>query len=317
MAHGRDTSSEAWRRILEEGDEFKRLRWIFKRLPSEPRCQMCHAPFRGFGGVLLRAVKGLGPSSLNPRYCNDCELIGADYPGGAEVDVAMLFADLRGSTSLAEQSTTWEYTAVIDRFYREAARVLIESDALIEKLIGDAVTAIFVGGLAGPQYVPVPSKLDAASSRSPAVRRPQATRSRSASVCTSGGHSSVQWVSRTVLQRLGPLAIPSTWRPGCPIAQRAARCWSAELSWWPPVSIRPLTRCAASTSRAEPSLWMPSCSRPPRARNAPREELLDPVTSRRFLHIDLSHHRSTRNARNVFHRLGRPTSSISNHVCPE
>jgi len=145
--------SDEWSRILEHGDHFKPYRRVLRLLPSDPRCELCRAPFAGLGGAFVRAVKGIRPSTLNPRYCNDCELLGDQFPGGAETDVAMLFVDIRGSTTLAEGLTPWDFSAVIDRFYRAATDVLIDAGALIEKLIGDEVTAIFAPGFAGRQYV--------------------------------------------------------------------------------------------------------------------------------------------------------------------
>lgn len=145
--------SAAWSRILEQGDHFRHARRWFSRLPSAPRCELCLAPFSGVGGAVLRTVKGIRPSTLNPRYCNDCELLSAECPGGAETDVAMLFVDIRGSTTLAEDMTPVAFSAVIDQFYRVATDVLIEAGALIEKLMGDEVTAIFAPGFAGPEYV--------------------------------------------------------------------------------------------------------------------------------------------------------------------
>jgi adenylate cyclase len=145
--------SPEWSRILEQGDHFRNARRILKLLPSAPRCELCRAPFSGVGGALLRAVIGIKPSTLNPRFCNDCELLSAEYPGGAETDVAMLFVDIRGSTTLAQDMTPAAFSAVIDRFYRVASDVLIDAGALVEKLIGDEVTAIFAPGFAGAQYV--------------------------------------------------------------------------------------------------------------------------------------------------------------------
>lgn len=145
--------SPEWSRILEQGDHFRHWRRWLRLLPSAPRCELCRVPFAGAGGVLVRTVKGIKPSTLNPRYCNDCELIGAQFPGGAETDVAMLFVDIRGSTALAQDMTPAAFSAVIDRFYRVASDVLIDAGALIEKLIGDEVTAIFAPGFAGPLYV--------------------------------------------------------------------------------------------------------------------------------------------------------------------
>ncbi len=36
----------------------KRLRRFMRLLPRDPRCKFCNAPFRGVGGVLVRAVFG-------------------------------------------------------------------------------------------------------------------------------------------------------------------------------------------------------------------------------------------------------------------
>jgi adenylate cyclase len=102
---------------------------------------------------MVRTVKGIRPSALNPRYCNDCELVSEDHPGGAEVDAALLFADIRGSTTLAETMEPAEYSAVISRFFSEASGVLIHAGALIDNLAGDGVNAIFARGFAGDHYV--------------------------------------------------------------------------------------------------------------------------------------------------------------------
>jgi adenylate cyclase len=145
--------SDEWARILEHGDNFRHHRRWFRLLPSAPRCELCFAPFSGVGGMALRLVKGIRPSRLNPRFCNDCELLGEEFPGGAETEVAMVFVDIRGSTTLAEGMTPGAFSVVIDRFYRAATDVLIDAGALIEKLIGDGVTAIFAPGFAGDAYV--------------------------------------------------------------------------------------------------------------------------------------------------------------------
>jgi adenylate cyclase len=147
-----EQNHEEWERILEEGDEFKRLRWLFRWLPGNPRCELCLAPFAGPGGALVK-LRGLKRSALNPRFCNDCELLATEHPGGAEVEAALLFADIRGSTAMAEGMAPAEFSRIIDGFYRQAGEVLIAEGALIEKLIGDEVTAIFVKGFAGPHFI--------------------------------------------------------------------------------------------------------------------------------------------------------------------
>lgn len=80
----------------------KRLRHSLRVLPRDPRCKFCNALFRGIGGVIFRSLFGKQQSVLNPRFCNLCEQASREFPGGAEVDMSMLFADVRGSTALSE-----------------------------------------------------------------------------------------------------------------------------------------------------------------------------------------------------------------------
>jgi adenylate cyclase len=74
-------------------------------------------------------------------------------PGGAELDIAILFADVRGSTQLGERLGPTEYASLLNRFYKAATETLIRHDAVIDKLIGDAVMALFIPGFCGPHYV--------------------------------------------------------------------------------------------------------------------------------------------------------------------
>lgn len=64
----------------------------------------------------------------------------------------MLFADIRGSTTLGERLGPAEYALQLNRFYGAATEVLIRHDALIDKLIGDEVMALFISGFCGPDY---------------------------------------------------------------------------------------------------------------------------------------------------------------------
>ncbi len=131
----------------------KRLRRLNRRLPSDPRCRFCNAPFRGIGGALERMIFGKRQSSLNPRYCNMCDEASRRFPGGAEVPMSMLFADVRGSTALSETMSPMAFSRLINRFYTRAARLIGEEDGLVEKLAGDSVAAFWGAGFAGPDYV--------------------------------------------------------------------------------------------------------------------------------------------------------------------
>ena len=131
----------------------KRLRQIFRLLPRDPRCKFCNAPFAGIGGALMKVVFGKERSVLNPRYCNLCDQASRAFPGGAEVEMSMLFADVRGSTALSATMRPTEFSKLIGRFYAKSTKFIIEEDGLVEKLAGDAVAAFWGAGFAGPDYV--------------------------------------------------------------------------------------------------------------------------------------------------------------------
>ncbi len=131
----------------------KRLRQIFRMLPRDPRCKFCNAPFAGIGGALMKAVFGKERSALNPRFCNLCEQASREFPGGAEVEMSMLFVDVRGSTALSEKMGPTEFSKLIGRFYAGSTKLIIEEDGLVEKLAGDAVAAFWGAGFAGPDYM--------------------------------------------------------------------------------------------------------------------------------------------------------------------
>jgi adenylate cyclase len=130
----------------------KRMHRFLRVLPHDPRCKFCHAPFEGVGGVIVRALYGKKRSTLNPRFCNICEDFANKNPGGHEVEMSMLFADVRGSTALSEQMNPTDFSRLINRFYVESTNAIIQEDGLVEKLAGDAVAAFWGAGVAGPDY---------------------------------------------------------------------------------------------------------------------------------------------------------------------
>ena len=145
---------DLWRAFLESGTEerYRSQRRLFRWLPTDPRCKFCNAPFHGVGSVLVRAAYGKRPSIMNPQICNVCEEFASTHQGGAEIELSMLFADARGSTSIAERMSPAEFSRLINRFYKVGTGVLIRSDALVDKLIGDQVTGLYVPGIAGPDH---------------------------------------------------------------------------------------------------------------------------------------------------------------------
>lgn len=131
----------------------KQVYRVFRLLPHDPRCKLCYTPFEGIGGMLARSLFGRKPSTLNPRFCNVCEDFANKYPGGHEVEMSMLFADIRGSTALSEGMNPTAFSRLINRFFIKTTKVITQEDGLVEKLAGDAVAAFWGAGFAGPEYV--------------------------------------------------------------------------------------------------------------------------------------------------------------------
>jgi len=96
---------------------------------------------------------GKRPSDGNPNVCSSCQENLVRHRGGAEVDGAMLFADIRGSTALAEQMSPTDFRDVLDRFYRVASQAVFEHDGAVDKFVGDELVAMFYQSLAGERYV--------------------------------------------------------------------------------------------------------------------------------------------------------------------
>ena len=141
-----------WRGILEgTAPGFAAGRGILRLIPSSPRCKLCLAPFSGLGGQLMRVI-GRRPWAKNPNMCGLCFVQLEKHRGGAEIDVSLLFADIRGSTGLAETMGTERFRTLMDRFYHAVTEVLIEHDGIVDKFVGDEVVALFIPALTGADH---------------------------------------------------------------------------------------------------------------------------------------------------------------------
>jgi adenylate cyclase len=147
-----DASVEFWREFLVNGSARERAnRRIYRRIPAEPRCRLCAAPFGGIGAPLMRMI-GKRPAENNPNLCSTCFTFITRNHGGAEIELSLVFADIRGSTTLAEGMTSTAYRGLLDRFYDVAAKAVIDHDGFVDKFVGDELVAIFAPLLAGDQH---------------------------------------------------------------------------------------------------------------------------------------------------------------------
>jgi adenylate cyclase len=94
------------------------------------------APFRLFG---------IKPSRMNPNTCTICEMAFSRVmkARAVTIDATVMFADLRGYTTLTQSIDQNALTSLLDAFYDECATAIWRHDGLLNKTIGDAVFAIF------------------------------------------------------------------------------------------------------------------------------------------------------------------------------
>ncbi len=157
------TPQEEWAAFLSGTHPHLQDKSPLRFIPSSPRCRLCSAPFGRPGAFVLRRF-GYSPWEKNPKICGRCftgfETVAKMCPTaaddgevrGGEVELSMLFADVRGSSKLARQMPNLEFTRLMNRFYKVSKDVLFEADAIIEKFVGDEVVALFLPLMTGPDH---------------------------------------------------------------------------------------------------------------------------------------------------------------------
>jgi adenylate cyclase len=141
-----------WRTIFAVGHpQLKSFQKFHSRLPSPPRCRMCYAPFRGLGGFYMK-LRGKSPANRNPRYCSACDKFLRAFPGGAEVELSMMFVDVRGSVPLAASMEPTRFSSYMADFFRAATQALIDTDGFVIDFRGDCVLGVYPPGFSGPQH---------------------------------------------------------------------------------------------------------------------------------------------------------------------
>lgn len=157
------TPEEEWHDFLSGTHPHLQHKSPFRLIPSSPRCKLCKAPFAGPGKLVFRRL-GFEPWVKQPKVCGRCfqgfsglaQMCPDAEEGkeirGAEVELTMLFADVRGSSKLARAMPVMDFTLLMNRFYRESSGLLIEQDAIIEKFVGDEICGLFVPFMTGPDH---------------------------------------------------------------------------------------------------------------------------------------------------------------------
>lgn len=146
--------SAFWQQMLSgEHPSLRRGRKVMRALSptAGERCRLCCVGFDGFTAPALR-LAGFRPWRRNPHFCEQCEQVLARERGGAEIEIAMLYADVRGSTGLAARLGASEFAALMQRFFRIATDVFTSTDAVVDKMVGDEVIGLYLPGFTGADY---------------------------------------------------------------------------------------------------------------------------------------------------------------------
>lgn len=118
----------------------------YAEVGSATRCMVCGLSIRGPLGWLNRSFWGIAPLSKHPDLCNVCRV------GERLLEVTVLFADARGFTQYAERRPADEVAGTINKMFDGCIRTLLEHDAIVDKMMGDAVMAVFGAPIVRPDH---------------------------------------------------------------------------------------------------------------------------------------------------------------------
>jgi adenylate cyclase len=145
-------SDPQWRALLDgTSGDFAVGRRFLRHIPSSPRCKLCAAPFQGPGAPVMRLLDR-GPWNKNPTICGYCFKQLERGRGGAEIELSLLFADIRGSTGIGESMGPTAFHGLMSRFYEAMTKVLVANDGIVDKFVGDEVVALFIPALTGDEH---------------------------------------------------------------------------------------------------------------------------------------------------------------------
>ena len=71
-------------------------------------------------------------------------ILSGQFPeGGVEVDVSIMFCDVRGFTSYAEEAAATEVVATLNRLFEVMVPIVDRHGGHVDKFIGDGLLAVF------------------------------------------------------------------------------------------------------------------------------------------------------------------------------
>jgi len=145
-------NEDLWHAIFVDGHpELLKQHWLHKKLPKKPRCRLCLVPFAGIGGWFMRK-KGKMQNSRNPHYCNACDKFLEAHPGGTDIEMSLLYVDIRHSTEYAEGHMAADVSQRINAFLNQSTSIITDHDGFVGAFYGDCIVAGWPPGFCGDQH---------------------------------------------------------------------------------------------------------------------------------------------------------------------
>ena len=145
-------NEDLWKTIFADGHpDLKKQQWLYKKLPLKPRCRMCFVPFKGLGGWIMRK-RGKAQNSRNPNYCNACDGFLEAFPGGAEVEMSILYIDIRHSTEYTQSNIAADVSQRINTFLNRSTGIITDIDGFVMAFYGDCIVAVWPPGFSGENH---------------------------------------------------------------------------------------------------------------------------------------------------------------------
>jgi len=229
--------------LLGEHKGLARFRHSFHKLPADPRCKLCLAPFGGAAGAVLRHF-GFGRYPGNPAICTNCIRQYSRHGAvGAEIPISLLFADVRGSTGIGERLSPTEFRTFLTHFYEIGSKAILNNDGLVDKLVGDEIIGLFFGGVSGPHH----AAAAIAAGRELIERVGRADATPSGAIPLGGGvHTGIAYVGPT-----GPAGAVDDFTALGDVVNTTARLASAAAAGELLISVEAATEAEASTNGLE------------------------------------------------------------------
>jgi len=99
----------------------------------------------------VRPLRDLAVVPLVPAEAGPRDAVGvADHREGQELTIAVLFADLRGFTRLAERKLPYDVVFILNRYFEAVGGAITDAGGIVNQFTGDGVMALF-GVDGGPE----------------------------------------------------------------------------------------------------------------------------------------------------------------------